>query len=92
VALRPGQRAAVAVGGDGFTSGMTTFSILDPAIRRVSDFRYAGNYMWAIFEVAPDAKPVSTVVMVTNGTETAALTGAIRITAVGGPKNRIVRR
>src|SRR5262249_37669347 len=34
--VAPGQSVNIAVGGDGFTSGMTTFDIPNPSFRRVS--------------------------------------------------------
>lgn len=85
-----GQMVRIAVGGDGFVSGMTTFEIPNDGIRRVSDFTYAGNYVSATFTVAPDIAPGSAVVLVKSGNESAALTGAIRIAA--HPRQRVARR
>jgi hypothetical protein len=90
VVIEAGKSINIAVGGDGFVSGMTTFEIPNPSFRRVSDFRYAGNYVYATFSVAPDATPESAVVLVKNGNESAALTGALRIT--GRTRNRVVGR
>ena len=84
-----GQTVAIAIGGDGFTSGMTTFEVLNPGVKRVSDFRYASNYAYADFEVDAAVKPASTVILVKSGNETATLTGALRIDAA--TRNRSVR-
>ncbi|HXG58114.1 MAG TPA: matrixin family metalloprotease [Thermoanaerobaculia bacterium] len=81
VLVRPGQTISLAVAGDGFTSGMTTFEILNPGVRRVSDFRYAANYVYARFEFAAGAPAGSVVIVVRSGNETAALTGALRVDA-----------
>ena len=89
-AARPGTSVTFAVGGDGFTSGMTTFEILNPSIKRVSDFRYASNYVYATFQISPDAPAGSSSVMVTSGNESAALTGALRID--GLTRSRSVRK
>lgn len=74
-----GATVSIAVGGDGFTSGMTTFDVLTPGIKRVSDFRYSSNYATADFAIAPDVKGTSAVILVKSGNETATLTGALRI-------------
>src|SRR6185369_949059 len=70
---RPGQTISVAVGGDGFTSGMTTFDVLNPAVKRISDFHYAANFAYATFQVASDAPSGSSVILVTSGNESATL-------------------
>jgi hypothetical protein len=67
------------VGGDGFTSGMTTFEIPNPGFHRTSDFQWAGNYVSATFQVDAATPAGSLVVMVKSGNESAALTGALRI-------------
>ncbi len=90
VILKPGQTTALAVGGDGFTSGMTTFTILNQGFKRISDFHYAANYVYATFSIAPDAPAGSTVVVVTNGNDSAMLTGALRIEPSARP--RMVRK
>ena len=90
VTARAGDDVTVAVGGDGFTSGMTTFEILNPKVRRTSDFRYAGNYAAATFHVPPDTTPGSAVILVHSGNTTAALTGALRIEAA--PRMRVARK
>ncbi|HEX8169715.1 MAG TPA: matrixin family metalloprotease [Thermoanaerobaculia bacterium] len=77
--LRPGQNVTIAVGGDGFTSGMTEFEVLNPALRRVSGFVWDGNYVKADFVVQPDAANGSAVIEVRSGREAAMLTGALRI-------------
>lgn len=89
-AVRPGESISLAVGGDGFISAMTTFEVLNPGFRRVSDFRYGSNYVYATFSVAPDAPLGSAVVLVKSGNETAALTGALRLQAA--VRTRLVRR
>ena len=78
-ALERGKRVSIAVAGDGFTSGMTTFEVLNPGIRRVSEFGYASNYVYATFEIRPDAPERSAVILVRSGNVTASLTGALRI-------------
>lgn len=79
IVLTPGQRIAIAVAGDGFISGMTTFELPVAGLKRVSDFTYSGNYVYATFTVAADAPEQSIVVFVKSGSQEAALTGAIRI-------------
>lgn len=79
VVLMPGQTTAIAVGGDGFVSGMTTFDVPNAGVKRTSDFTYAGNYAYATFKIAESAQPQSLVVFVKTGNEEAALTGALRI-------------
>jgi hypothetical protein len=87
----PGQTIAIAVAGDGFTSGMTTFEVPNPGFRRTSDFSYSGNYVFASFSIASDAPPGSFAVLVRSGNEMAALTGALRV-ASGQDRGRVVRR
>lgn len=79
VGLMTGQSVAIAVGGDGFLSGVTTFEIPNPGFQRVSDFKYAGNYVSATYTIAPNTTPGSVVVLVQSGNESAALTGALRV-------------
>jgi hypothetical protein len=88
--VNPGQSTTIAICGDGIISGMTTFEISNPEVRRVSNFSYAGNYVYATFNVAPDATPASLVVFAKSGNETAALTGALRI--IGRTRNRVAHR
>jgi hypothetical protein len=90
IALKGGQQMSIAVGGDGFTSGMTTFEVLNPGFRRIGDFRYASNYTMATFEIAQDTAPGSAVILVRSGNETATLTGALRIE--GTARTRVARR
>lgn len=91
--LHPGQTVSLAVGGDGFTSGMTKFDVLNPSIQRISDFRYGANFAYATFRVAPDAKSTSAVIQVTSGNDTATLTGALRVDAGSAPpRMRLVRK
>jgi len=85
-----GQTIAIAMAGDGFVGGMTTFEIPNQGFRRVSNFSYAGNYVYATFSIAPDAPPGSVSVLVKNGNEMAALTGAVRVT--NQQRTRVVRR
>jgi len=93
VAIRPGTTMSIAVGGDGFTSGMTTFEVLSPGIRRISDFKYSSNFAWATFRASPDVQNGSTVIMVTSGNETAALTGALRVEGASPPpRGRLVHK
>ncbi|HEY4641307.1 MAG TPA: matrixin family metalloprotease [Thermoanaerobaculia bacterium] len=77
--LRAGTTINLGVGGDGFTSGMTTFDIPNSGFHRVSDFKWAGNYVSASFAVDAATPAGSVVVMVKSGNESAALTGALRV-------------
>jgi len=88
--LNAGQNIAIAVAGDGFISGMTTFDIPNPGFHRTTDFSYAGNYVYATFNVAADAPPGSVAILVKNGNEMAALTGALRVS--GPTRGRVARR
>lgn len=90
-AVSPGQTVTITVAGDGFTSGMTQFEVLNPAFRRISDYSWASNYVRATYAIAPDASPTSTVVVVRSGNETAMLTGALRVYR-GAARTRAVRR
>ena len=77
--LHAGTTMTLGIGGDGFTSGTTTFDIPNPGFHRISDFKWAGNYVSATFQVDPSTPAGSLVVMVKSGSESAALTGALRI-------------
>lgn len=91
--VKPGDKISLSVGGDGFVSGMTTFEVLNPGFRRTSQFVYAANYARADFEIDPAAQGGSAVILVHNGSQTAALTGALRIqSASSSPRMRVVRR
>ena len=79
IAVAPGQTVKLTVGGDGFISGMTEFEVMNPAFRRISDFEYWDGSVGATFVVEPKASPTSSVIVVRNGTETAMLTGALRV-------------
>jgi hypothetical protein len=79
VVVRAGSVVTIAVGGDGFLSGVTTFEIPSPSFRRISDFTWSGNYVAATFETALSTPPGSVVVLVRSGNESAALTGALRV-------------
>jgi matrixin len=90
VTVRPGQSINLAVAGDGIVGGMTTFNVLNPGFRRMSDFHYAGNYVYATYNIAPDAPQGSVVILESNGNQEAALTGGLRVQTSG--KTRAVRR
>ncbi len=77
--IRTGQSVAIAVGGDGFISGMTKFEIMSQGVVRKSDFKYGSNFVWAVFQVATETTPGSAVVKISSGDETATLTGAVRV-------------
>ena len=77
--LHAGTTLTLGVGGDGFTSGMTTFDVPNPGFHRISDFKWASNYVSATFQIDPSTPAGSLVVMVKSGNESAALTGALRI-------------
>lgn len=77
--VRPGQTVTITVAGDGFTSGMTNFEVLNPAFRRISDFGWMQNCVHATYVVEADAPSSSAVVVVKSGNETATLTGALKI-------------
>ncbi len=82
--VTPGTTISLAVAGDGIFSAMTTFEVLSPGFRRVSDYRYAGNYVYANYEVGSSAAAGSAVIVVTSGTQTATLTGALRVQGGAG--------
>ena len=89
--VRPGQSLTITVGGDGFTSGMTKFEVLNPAFRRTSDYIWASNYVQATYTVDAAAPASSAVLVVTSGRETAMLTGALRVhRTTGGGRSRAV--
>lgn len=89
--VRPGQNVTVTVGGDGFTSGMTRFEVMNPAFKRTSDFVWASNYVQATYAIDSAAPATSAVLVVTSGRETAMLTGALRVhRASGGGRTRAV--
>jgi hypothetical protein len=79
VSVTPGETVTLAVGGDGFTSGMTQFDVMNPAFRRISDFSWSSNYVRATYAIEPDADLTSAVVIVRSGRDTAMLTGAFRV-------------
>lgn len=90
--VRPGENVTVTIGGDGFTSGMTTFEVMNPAFRRTSDFIWAANYVQATYTIDASAQATSAVLMVKSGRETAMLTGALRVhrNTSGGGRTRAV--
>ena len=77
--VKPGQIVKLTVGGDGFTSGMTNFEVLNPAFQRVSDFEWWGGSVSAQFQIAADAPSSTSVIVVRSGKESATLTGALRV-------------
>lgn len=79
VCVKPGETVTITVGGDGFTSGMTQFDVLNPAFRRVSEYSWSSNYVRADYTLDPAARSTSSVVLVRSGRETATLTGALRV-------------
>jgi hypothetical protein len=85
----PGDLVTITVAGDGFTSGMTKFEVMNPAFRRVSDYAWASNYVRADFQIDQNAPSASSVVVVESGRETAMLTGALRVHRT--PRSRAVR-
>ena len=89
--VRPGQSVNIALAGEGITSGMTTFTVLNPGFQRISGFRYAGNYVYASFTIAPDAPAGSAVILAKSGNQEATLTGALRVQMPPG-RIRSVRR
>ena len=89
VTVRAGQTISLAVAGDGMTSGLATFEVLSPGIQRTSDFRYSANYVYADFQIPASTPAGSAVILVKRGTETAALTGALRIQSGAGGRTRI---
>lgn len=93
VEVSAGERFSLAIGGDGFVSGMTRFSAAGHDVTRISDFRYGSNYVWAEFQVVPDAASRSVVIMVENGPERATLTGGLKIVAENAsPRRRATGR
>ncbi|HEX7705092.1 MAG TPA: matrixin family metalloprotease [Thermoanaerobaculia bacterium] len=92
ISVKPGDTFTLAVGGDGFTSGMTQFEVLNPSFRRTSDFSWAANYVRATYTLEGDALPGSAVILVQSGTEAAALTGALRVHRPAAARSRVVRR
>lgn len=89
--VKPGQSITLAIAGDGFTSGMTKFEVMNPGFHRQGDFHYSANYMFATFNVDATAPGGSAVILVTNGNQNATLTGALRV-AHAASRTRGVRR
>lgn len=94
VTLKPNTTVQICVGGDGFTSGVTTFEVLSPAFHQAGKFTYAsdGSYMSAPFRVDANAPGGSATILVHDGRDMAALTGALRIDAPRGARPRAVAR
>lgn len=85
ISVKPGDTVMIAVSGDGFTSGMTQFEVLNPAFRRVGEFKWSSNYVCAQFTVDGAVTGGSATILVRNSeTEVATLTGALRIHRLGG--------
>lgn len=91
--VRAGQKIAIAVGGDGIISGLTTFDIPNTGFRRTSAFNYGNNYLWAEFEISAQAPPDSVVVVLRTGDEVGTLAGALAVEASqsGQPRQRASR-
>ena len=89
--VKPGQAITLAIAGDGFTSGMTTFEVMNPGFHRQGNFRYSANYVFATFDVDATAPAGSAVILVSSGSSNATLTGALRV-AHGASRTRAVRR
>lgn len=85
-AVKPGDTVTITIAGDGFTSGMTNFEVLNPAFKRISDFGWMQNCVHATYQIDANAPASSAVVLVKNGNDSATLTGALRVyrTASGG--------
>jgi len=79
VVVKPGDSIKLTIGGDGFVAGKTQFEVLNPAFQRTSDFEYWGGAVSATYNVAADAATASSVIVVRNGADTAALTGALKV-------------
>ena len=62
--------------------------VMNPAFRRTSDFVRASNYVQASYALDSGASATSAVVVVRKGTETATLTGALRVVRSGGGRSR----
>jgi hypothetical protein len=90
VMVRPGDAVRLTIAGDGFTSGMTTFEVLNPAFKRVSDYEWWGGAVSATYNVDLSARPESSVILVKSGRDEATLTGALRV--VRAQKSRSVRQ
>lgn len=86
--VRAGDTIDLVVGGDGFVSGMTRFDVPAPGVRRTSEFSYGPSFVWATFEIAADVPPSALTIVVENGSETAALTGGLRVMEGDAPERR----
>ncbi|HEX7829752.1 MAG TPA: matrixin family metalloprotease [Thermoanaerobaculia bacterium] len=90
VVVRPGENIRLTISGDGFTSGMTTFDVLNPAFKRTSDYEWWGGAVSATYTIDPEVHGTSTVILVKSGNESATLTGALRVYRAA--KQRSVRQ
>ena len=89
VFVKPGETVKLTVGGDGFISGMTTFDVLNPAFRRVSDYEWWGGAVSATYTIDANAPPGASVILVRSGNDSATLTGALKV--YRAPKSRAAR-
>jgi Matrixin len=92
ITVKAGQLVTIAVGGDGFLSGVTTFDLASPSVERISDYSWSSNYVSATFRVNLDAPAGSVVVLAKSGSEAAALTGALRVEPRGRARSVIARK
>lgn len=83
--IKPATTTQLHVGGDGFTSGVTSFEVVNPGFHRTSAFSYAsdGSYVSATFKIDATAPGGSAVILVRDGRDVAALTGALRVDGRG---------
>lgn len=82
VSIQPGITTQIAIGGLGLGTG-TTFEVLNPGFHRTSDFTFGPNYSRATFRVDSNISDRSAVILVHQGNDMAALTGALRIDGSG---------
>ncbi|HEX2834522.1 MAG TPA: matrixin family metalloprotease [Thermoanaerobaculia bacterium] len=90
ISVKPGETVRLTIAGDGFTSGMTTFDVLNPAFQRIGDYEWWGGAVSATYVIAPGIRGSSAVILVKSGRESATLTGALRV--YRAPKTRSVRQ
>jgi hypothetical protein len=83
VSIQPGITTQIAIGGQGLGTG-TTFEVLNPGFHRTSEFTFGPNYTRATFRVDGNISDRSAVILVHEGNDIAALTGALRIDGGGG--------
>jgi len=91
--IKAGDTISIAIGGEGFVSGLTQFEVLNAGVVRVSEFQYGANYTWADFSVAPQTPSGPLVIMAKSGNDTGMLTGGVRVEAKGAtPRRRGAQR